>query len=350
MHDNPVPELLGPPHAPEEQTTIMLLRHAIAVYSKNRMQAIRAIARLQATDPTGLARAALQLLLSADEKSPGLKYAADLLMAGSLLAELLLNRDILTLDAAESLARKVTWVEPFLDVCLVRYAVANAAGKVGAIKSAEALYVLELVDAISDCSRLGSYLIQFLNHPNDKVRSKAALMLGRSNWNLTRIESLLASDDGRLRANAVESLWGHRNADVKKILWNATQDPSGRVVVNALLGLCRAGDHNAYLRLAELAETPDPVLRSGAAWAMGETGDLQFEELLQKLVQDGDARVRVIAGKSQKKLRKPELIVSPPPKSPTHMEESDTESSPIESAKGSPDQKPGWLSGNKARG
>jgi HEAT repeat protein len=344
MHYKPEPELLGPPHAPEEQTTMMLLRHAIAVYSKNRMQAIRAIARLQTTDPTGLARAALQLLLSADEKSPGLKYAADLLMAGSLLAELLLNRDILTLDAAESLARKVTWVEPFLDVCLVRYAVSNAAGKVAAIKSAEALYVLELVDAISDCSRLGSQLIQFLNHPNDKVRSKAALMLGRSNWNLTRLETLLASDDGRLRANAVESLWGHRNADVKKILWNATQDPSGRVVVNALLGLCQAGDRNAFLRLAELAETSDPVLRSGAAWAMGETGDLQFEEALEKLAQDGDARVRAIAGKSRKKLRKPEPILSPAP-----MQETVTESSPIESTSSSPDAKPGWLSGNKAR-
>ena len=175
MHYKPPPELL----ASDEKTNIVALREAVAAYSKNRRQAIRAIGRLQAIDPAGLARAALQLLVSAEEKSPGLKYAADLLMAGSLLAELLLNKDILTLDAAASLARKVTWVEPFLDVCLVRHAVAKAAGKVGAINSHEALNVLELVDAISDCSRLGSHLIQFLNHPNDKVRSKAALMLGR---------------------------------------------------------------------------------------------------------------------------------------------------------------------------
>jgi hypothetical protein len=304
---NPLPELLGPTRASQEQTTMLQLRDAVAAYSQNRSQAIRVLRRLQFTDSSGLTLAALQLLISAEEKSPGLKYAAALLKAGSLLADLLLNKQILTLEAATSLARKVTWVEPFLDVFLVRHAVTKAAGKVGTIKSADALYVLELVDLTSDCTRLGSYLIQFLKHPSEKVRSKAALMLGRSNWNLPRVETLLASDDTRLRANAVESLWGHRNADVPKILWNATRDPSGRVVVNALLGLCQAGDRKAHLRLAELGEMADPVLRSGAAWAMGETGDLAFEQALEKLAQDGDAKVRAMAGKSLKKLR-PERV------------------------------------------
>ena len=84
------------------------------------------------------------------------------------------------------------------------------------------------------------------------------------------------------------------------------------MVVNALLGLCQAGDRNAYLRLAELGETSDPALRSGAAWAMGETGDLEFEEALEKLAQDGDAKVRAMAVKSQKKLRRPDPIVNLP--------------------------------------
>jgi HEAT repeat protein len=171
--------------------------------------------------------------------------------------------------------------------------------------------VLALVDAISDCLLLGSNLSRFLNHPSDRVRSKAALMLGRSNWNLTRIESLLASDDHRLRANAVESLWGHRHADVQNILWDATQDPCGRVVVNALLGLCQVGDRKAYSRLAELAETSDPALRSGAAWAMGEIGDPEFGDTLEKLVQDADVKVSDMARKSQKKLRGPDPIVLP---------------------------------------
>jgi len=343
MHYKPLPEQLGPPHATEDKTTIALLRDAVAAYSGNRMQAIRAIGRLHASDPSGLAHAALQLLVSAEEKSPGLKYAADLLMAGSLLAELFLNKDILTLEEAVSLARKVTWVEPFLDVRLVRQVVAGADGKVGAVKNADALHVLGLVEAISDCSRLGSHLVQFLNHPSDKVRSKAALMLGRTNWNLARVESLLESDDSRLRANAVESLWGHHHAHVRKILWNATQDPCGRVVVNALLGLCQVGDRQAYSRLSELAEASDPLLRSGAAWAMGQMGDPEFREVLEKLAVDGDAKVRAMAERSRKKLPTPDPALSQP-----LVEPGAAESTPIDPARGSPATR-GWLSGNKAR-
>jgi hypothetical protein len=306
MVPKPPHEPLGPRPVLGEQTTTSLFRDAVAAFRSNREQAISAVRRLQTNDPAGLAMAAVRHLKAAEEKSPGLESAAGLLTRAGLMAGLFLDKRFPSAEAAVALARKIASVEPFLDVHLVRQLVENAAGKVGAIKNAEALQVLGLVDAISDCSRLGSYLVQFLNHPSDKVRSKAALMFGRSNWNLTRVERLLASDDSRLRANAVESLWGHRHPDVRKILWNATRDPCGRVVVNALLGLCQAGDREANTLLASLAATADPVLRSGAAWAMGEIGDPEFGEALEKLAEDGDAKVRAMASRSQKKLRAPE--------------------------------------------
>jgi hypothetical protein len=305
MDFTPPREPLGAKPLLGEQTTTSLFQDAVAAFRSNRVQAIGTIRRLQICDPSGLGRAAVEFLFSAEEESPGLEGAAGLLTAAGLLAGLFLDKRLLSLEAAESLAHKIASVQPFLDVHLVRQLVDNAAGKVGAIKNGEALQVLGL-DAISDCSRLGSYLVQFLNHPSDKVRSKAALLLCRSNWNLTRVERLLASDDSRLRANAVESLWGHRHPDVRKILWSATRDPCGRVVINALLGLCQAGDREAYAHLVALTRAADPVLRSGAAWAMGEAGDPEFAEALEKLAQDGDAKVRAMAGKSQKKLRAPE--------------------------------------------
>jgi hypothetical protein len=289
-----------------EQTTASLFQDAVAAFPSNRAQAISAIRRLQTSDPSGLGRAAAALLASAEEKSPGLESVAGLLTGAGLMAGLFLDGRLPSVEAALILARKIASVEPFLDVHLVRQVVENAAGKVGAIKNTEALQVLGLVDAISDCSRLGSYLVQFLNHPSDKVRSKAALMFGRSNWNLTRVERLMASEDSRLRANAVESLWGHRHPDVRKVLWNATRDSCGRVVINALLGLCQLGDREAYAQLVTLAGAADPVLRSGAAWAMGEAADPEFGEALEKLAEDGDAKVRAMAEKSRKKLRAPE--------------------------------------------
>jgi hypothetical protein len=301
--------LLGREQVPGDETISGLLADAVANFSTNPANAIGAIRQLQAKDPSGLVLAAMRLLVAAEEKSPGLQYIAGLLTAGNLLVDLidpLLDERVLPLEVAVPLARRMAAVELLLDVHLVRKMMANAGGDVGAIKSATALHVLGLVGAISDCSRLTSYLVQLLRHPSAKVRSKAALLVGRANWNLTRVKSLLAADDGRVRANAVESLWGHRDSDVLTILWGATKDPCGRVVVNALLGLCQAGDREAYSRVAKLAEAANPALRSGAAWAMGETGDPEFGATLENLERDGDAKVRAMAEKSRKKLRPPD--------------------------------------------
>ena len=95
----------------------------------------------------------------------------------------------------------------------------------GSIDGDQALRLLGLIDAISDCSVPAAYLIQFQRHASDRVRSKAVLMLGRSNCN------------------------------------------PGRV------------------RLGELAWHADPTMRCSGAWAMGETGNLQFLAALEKLVE-----------------------------------------------------------------
>ncbi|MGH9593902.1 MAG: HEAT repeat domain-containing protein [Bryobacteraceae bacterium] len=299
-------ELLDAEQLPGNDATSDFLSDAVASFPSRSASAATTIRRLQTGDPSGFAVAAVRLLASAEQRSPGAEYIASLVTAGNLWIEPLLDERVLSLEAAVPLAAKLVAVERCLDVQLVDKLVANAGGDVSAIPSATALRVLELVDAISDCSRLASHLVRFLRHPNAKVHSKAALLLGRANKNLTRVKNLLVSDDMRVRANAVESLWGHPGQDVRKMLWEATEDKSGRVVVNALLGLCQTGDRDAYLRLETLAQAADPALRSGAAWAMGETGDPDFGEALEKLEQDGDAKVRAVAEKSRQKLHGPE--------------------------------------------
>jgi HEAT repeat protein len=305
---------------PGEETTSSLLEDAVAIFATNPARATGAVRKLQSNDPSGLALAAVRLLAASEQESPGLQHVAGLVIADDRVIDLLLDERVLSLEAAVALARKLAAVEPLLDVRLVRKAGENALGHVGATESATVLRLLSLVDAISDCSRLACYLIQFLSHPAANVRSKAALLLGRANWNPSRVKSLLASEDSRLRANAVESLWGHGHQNVGKILWEAAQDACGRVVVNALLGLCRAGDREAHSQLAKLADSADPLLRCGAAWAMGETGDPEFGAALKKLGKDGDPSVRAMAEKSYRKLGAPDrshrTAALPPAKSP----------------------------------
>jgi hypothetical protein len=53
------------------------------------------------------------------------------------------------------------------------------------------------------------------------------------------------------------------------VLQQCVHDPAQRVVINALVGLCRIGDNEAPKRLIALAQSPDAVARAGAAWGKG---------------------------------------------------------------------------------
>jgi len=268
-------ELLGQEHVPGDEMTGAFLEDAVASFALNPAGATNSIRQLQASDPPGFVLAAVRLLTQTEEKSAGVQYVAGLMFQGNLLIDALLDKRILAHDAATALARNLATAEPLLDVRLVRKMLANAAGDIRAVKAEAAMRV---------------------------VRSKVGLLLGRSNLNLNRIKSFLASDDARLRANAVESMWGLKDRSVVTILWDATKDSHRRVVINALVGLCRAGERDAFDRLIEMAGSGEAMMRAGVAWAMGEIGAPEFAEPLQKLSADNELNVRSMAGKSLNKL------------------------------------------------
>lgn len=331
MDFKPILELLERERLAGEEMTATLLQEAVADFATDSGRAMSAIRGLQVSDVLGLAVGALRLLVSAENRSRGLRYIATLVCSGDLMPALLLDDHILTVDVAASLAHQVAAVNPHLDVRLVSIVLANGGNNRGVAKSPAVLRALALVEAISDCSRLAPSLIQLLRHPCGRVRSKAALLLGRANCNPGRVDTLLASPDGRLRANAVESLWGDYRPRTLKILWQATHDDCSRVVINALLGLCKAGDKKAHAALLEQAESPEPVRRSGAAWAMGESLDREFTEAVEKLAQDDHGKVRARAVQSREKLRVPDPVVVPhPPPPPVDAEsvQADTPAKP----------------------
>jgi HEAT repeat protein len=221
------------------------------------------------------------------------------------LLDSLLDERQLSLDAAQSLIRNLIPIDPLLDVRIMKNMLAHG-GDARAVKAETAIRGLRLVASFSNGARLTTYLVQLLQHPSPEVRSKAVLLLGRANLNLTRVRSFLGSCDSRVRANAIETLWGREEPDVRVVLWQASKDPSPRVAVNALLGLCKAGDRDAALKLERLAGAPDAAMRSGSAWAMGEAGDREFEPVLKLLAHDSEPKVRAMAAKSLEKLKRRE--------------------------------------------
>jgi hypothetical protein len=299
-------ELLGREHGPPDEMTGAFLDDAVASFSAKPAAATNAIRQLQATDPSGFALAAVRLLAEKTEKSAGVQYVAGLLFAGNLLIAPLLDEDALPLGAAIALARNLATAEPVLDARLLRKLLTNAGGEVQTIKVSAALRALRLVAAISDCTRLSSYLIQLLRHPSVEVQSRVVLLLGRANLNLSRVKTFLSSENPRMRANTVESLWGHQSGAVQEVLRGAINDSCGRASMNALVELCRQGDREAFERIGKAAASSDAVQRSRSAWAMGQSGDPEFGPLLDNLAEDGDTNVREMALKAQAKLRPPE--------------------------------------------
>jgi HEAT repeat protein len=180
----------------------------------------------------------------------------------------------------------------------MRKVIENAQRTATAVPREVALRVLWLLDKVSDCSRVTPYLIQLTRHPGSEVRSKSALLLGRGNLNMGRLKQFLGSEDGRTRANAVESLWGLNSPQARDLFNGAASDPNRRVAVNALVGLCKAGDRTAHSKLMRLAGSEDPLSRLAASWAMGQVGDPEFITTLEALAQDDNKVVRTMATRS----------------------------------------------------
>jgi HEAT repeat protein len=280
------------------------LRESLSAFNARRTDAMNSMRTLQSTNRAGFVLAAARLLTSpAFEKTAATEYLIGLITTGNSLADPLLDENVVPLPAAVEMAREISALEPSLDARLMRKMLGDAGGNAAAVPTGIALRVLKMIDAISDCSRITVYLMQLERHRSAEVRSKVALLLGRGNVNLRRVRNLLASEDDRLRAGAVEALWGLKTQESRDILRDAASDPHRRVAINALIGLCKAGESDARNRLIELSAGGDPISRRAAVWGMGQTGDPEFVPILEVLIKDTDERVRRRAARSLARLR-----------------------------------------------
>jgi hypothetical protein len=298
-------EVLGKEHIPGDETVEASLRQALEGFTDNRTEAINSIRHIQTKDSTEFVLAAARLLTGPSTGRAAGEYISGLINSANSLVDPLLDQRAAP-ETALSLARGMAEAEPLIDARLMRKMLENADGDIAAIPTEVALRVLWLLDKFSDCSRVTLYLMQLARHPSAEVRSKAALLLGRGNLNLMRVKQFLGSDDGRMRANAVESLWGLNSPQARQMFREAASDSNRRVAVNALVGLCKAGEKPARLKLIELSASQDPVMKRAAAWAMGQVGDPEFAPTLDALAQTGDEELRNMAARSLQMLHMPQ--------------------------------------------
>jgi HEAT repeat protein len=212
------------------------------------------------------------------------------------LLELMLKADLLpacdpsaiSLEAELALMPALLELDPQIDVKLARRLCSNPNG---GIPEPVALRALALLETFPQNARLLPALIRILRDQNQRVRSKAALVIGR----LTRpnvVEEMLSEPDPRVRANVIEALWGMDSPRAREALRQACDDVNNRVVGNALLGLYRLGDTYAIPRIEQMAGDSRPEFRTTAAWLMERIGSPRFLPVLARMIKETDPRAR----------------------------------------------------------
>jgi HEAT repeat protein len=273
-------------------------------FASTPMIASREMRRLLDSNREEFTRAALALVKGSDY-SAGHQYALTLLVTNNLIIDKLADPRATEVGEAVEIARRIqSTVDSFLDIKLIRLLLPNNHTPAAVTEPAALLRVLEIIGAISDGSRIMTLLTQLLGHPDGRVRSKVALLVGRINHNLKWVEQRLSEPDARVRANAVESLWGLDSPEACQIFQQAIGDVDNRVAGNGALGLYRCGDPGAAEALWKMLAHDDARFRATAAWAMGETADPRFLPQLTLRIAESDVCVKQNVFRAIQKIRK----------------------------------------------
>ena len=267
-------------------------------------------------EPEVFYRTAIEILRK-DAGSRAVQYLVALLISGGLLFRALCDPS-LDRERATALARQARLGDPMVDIRLAGQ-LADSNSSDGAVAPGMAERLLEIVDRISDGNRLLPSLMRILRHDNPYLRSKAVLMIGRGGRSLSWVRKRLQESDARVRANAIEAIWGVDTDQARELLDWASNDGNNRVIGNALVGLYRMGESSSLARLAKMAGHDSPAFRRTAAWAMGETGDPRFSELLGRMIADDNADVRKSAFAAVRRIREAMVRITEGPEWPVAL-------------------------------
>ncbi len=257
----------------------------------------RAMRTLAGEVPHIFVNSALNVLKSTDGRQ-GYQYLTSMLLAKEVLLPELLNPGRFSVEAALAVYAQARKIDQRLDVKLMRMVCAAAGIEEDADEGGDALRALEMISAAGASSDVVPFLIRLGRHPATAVRSKVALLLGRTNRNVLWVEREMNDVDPRVRANAVESLWGSDTTKSKDVLWAAARDNNNRVAANGLLGLYLANVLESVPHLLKMARHRSEYFRASAAWAMGVTGDPRFAATLVSMSGDESAMVRTNADRA----------------------------------------------------
>ncbi len=261
--------------------------------------------QLCSADPLKFFAAGFQVVATV-KSSPGSQYLALLLAKDKRLGNWLLDPKACTLKEAMAVARVAADARVHLQATFEMALNKALQNQASAANADRILRILNLLEAIGSQSCWNSFQVELMAYPDKVVRSKAALLIGRSSKNADWIVRRLLDRDPRVQANAVESLWGLDGAETKQHLLEALKSKNNRVFGNAALGLYRLGDPTIIRVLLEATQHPEPLFRLSALWAIGQTQDPRFLPALTLQFKSAQGKLRLALAGAISRIRQRE--------------------------------------------
>lgn len=280
------------------------LSKVVTSYSQNEAAARQSFNHLASADPAVFFAAGIRVAATA-VPSPGLRFLMLTLAKDKRLSAGLLDPNVCTVEEASAVMRAAldagAQMQASFEIALNKAVQAHASPQ----NAERILRILELLGVIPG-QNWNSFQVELMAYPDSVVRAKATLLIGRSTRNVAWIARRLLDRDPRVQASGVEALWGLEAEETKPHLLGALQSKNNQVVVNAVLGLYWIGDTSAPRRLMEMLRDEDPLVRSTALWAIGETQDDRFLAALSDCYKNSEGKARLAAVGAMSKIRRRE--------------------------------------------
>jgi HEAT repeat protein len=279
------------------------LARAMEEFDSNHLSA-RLIRRLAEEFP-GFFLIAAQPYLNSTEQSNALRFLATLALRQEGMFEYLTSPDASSRDNAVNLFKRFLEIDPSFDVRLAeRLPNRRESNLSDALDSMRSTRALDILDQTSRGRRLLPIVGHLPTYRDTRISAKATLFVGRRIQNPSWTKKQLVQPDQRVRANALESLWGLDSPAAVNLLEDCSDDVNNRVLGNSLLGLHLLGKAEVERRVLVLADAGKHEFRATAAWIMGKMSGEECVHRLTALVRDDHPQVRSTALRSLIEIRR----------------------------------------------
>ena len=245
--------------------------------------------------------------LNSTEQSGALRFLSTVAIRQEAMFSYLTSPEVSSRERAVNLFRRFLDIDPSFDVKLAeRLPNRRESNLCDALDSVRSTRALDILDQTSQGRRLLPILGHLPTYRDNRISAKATLFVGRRVQNPSWTKKQLSHRDPRVRANAVEALWGLETAAAVNLLEDCSDDHNNRVLGNSLLGLHILGRGDAERRTLEIASDGEYQFRSTAAWILGKMAGPECLDCLTRMVRDNHPLVRSTALRSLRELRRPQ--------------------------------------------